>query len=277
MSGASKRVLAYAADEALRLEHKNVTPLHLIAGLLREEKSRAAKLLRQEITIEQVRAKLQYSAGTRGETTPEPRPDSVLAQTCRDLTAAVEGHPFPALVGRDRELNTVIQVLAKRNGNNPVLIGEPGVGKTAIIEGLAQRMVNRQVPEFLAAKRLLVLNSESFMEGPRNRRIWRDQFAALLEEIAEDSNVILVIDGLFEPAAQAGGPFAGVLGALLASLAFGTLQRLRSERRLYIVRPFRKIRPSSATCAVLRFSRRMKRMPSKFSLESNRATRNITA
>jgi ATP-dependent Clp protease ATP-binding subunit ClpC len=153
----SKRALAYAAEECQRLGHQHIGTDHLLMGLLREEKSLAADLLRQNgLTIANLREKLQRPPIT-ATVSFEPQQRSVMAETCRDLTAAATESAFPPLIGRERELENIIQVLGRRTGNNPVLVGEPGVGKTAIVEGLAQRIADDNVPEFLLATRILAL------------------------------------------------------------------------------------------------------------------------
>jgi ATP-dependent Clp protease ATP-binding subunit ClpC len=144
----------------------------------------------------------------------------VIAETCRDLTAVATQNAFPTLIGRERELESIIQVLGRRNGNNPVLIGESGVGKTTIVEGLAQRIVDVKVPEFLKAIRIFALAPQSFVDSPKARREFQQKFTDLLAEIEDQSNLILFIDGLFEPAARTGGSFGDVLGPLLAALSF---------------------------------------------------------
>ncbi len=220
LNGESKRALAFAAEESLRLGHQHIGPDHLLLGLLREEKSLAADLLQQHgVTIATVRERLQHppAAATLSISREQT---SVIAETCRDLTAVATQNAFPPLIGRERELESIIQVLGRRNGNNPVLIGESGVGKTTIVEGLAQRIVDVKVPEFLKAARILALAPQGFVDSPKARREFQQKFTDLLAEIEDQSNLILFIDGLFEPAARTGGSFGDVLGPLLAALSF---------------------------------------------------------
>jgi ATP-dependent Clp protease ATP-binding subunit ClpC len=216
----SKRALAYAAEECQRLGHQHIGPEHLLMGLLREEKSLAAALLRQHgLTIATLREQLQHPP-IAATMSLNPQPTSVIPETCRDLTAASLENASPPLIGRERELENIIQVLGRRNGNNPVLIGETGVGKTAIVEGLAQRIVDGKVPEFLRATRILAMEPQSFVDSPKARREFQQKFAALIGEIVDQSDLILYIDGLFEPVTRAGSPFGDVLGPLLAVLSF---------------------------------------------------------
>jgi ATP-dependent Clp protease ATP-binding subunit ClpC len=216
----AKRVLAYAAEESQRLGHHDIGIHHLLLGLLREEKTLAADLLRQYgLTIAKAREILQRPPiAATPPVTPEQR--SVVLETCRDLTAAATEIAFPTLIGREREVENLIQVLGRRNGNNPVLIGESGVGKTAIVEGLAQRIADDNVPEFLMATRILALDPQTFVDSPKARREFQQKFADLIAEIEDQSNLILFIDGLFEPATRTGSQFGYVLGPLLAALSF---------------------------------------------------------
>ncbi len=216
----SKRALAYGAEESQRLGHQHIGLEHLLMGLLREEKSLAAELLRQHgLTTAILRERLQHPPIAAN--LPISREQtSLIAETCRDLTATAMENAFPPLIGRERELETIIQVLGRRSGNNPVLVGEPGVGKTVIVQGLAQRIVDAKVPEILLAKQILALDPHSFVDSPKNRREFRQTFAALIAEIADQSKLILFIDGLFTPATRTGGPFGDVMGRLFAALSF---------------------------------------------------------
>lgn len=216
----AKRVLAYAAEESQRLGHQDIGIHHLLLGLLREEKTLAADLLRQHgLTVANLREKTQHPQ-IAATVSFEPQQRSVIAETCRDLTAAATENTFSPVIGRERELENIIQVLGRRNGNNPVLIGEPGVGKTTIVEGLVQRIADDNVPEFLLATRVLALDPQSFADSPKARREFQLKFAALIAEIEDQSKVILFIDGLFDSATRTGGPFGDVLGPLLAALSF---------------------------------------------------------
>src|SRR5262249_26618051 len=155
LSSEAKRVLAYAAEESERLQHRHIGTEHLLLGLLREEKSVAAEILHERgLRLNAIRDELMRSSlGERHSAQTKETPH--LAEFSRDLTeAAMQGQLDP-LVGRENEIERVIQILCRRTKNNPVLIGEPGVGKTAIVEGLAQRIISNEVPSFLADKRIL--------------------------------------------------------------------------------------------------------------------------
>ena len=169
LSQECKRVLAYAAEEAERLSHKHIGTEHLLLGLLREEKSFAAEILHERgLRLSAIREELgrlqsEKSSSNRAKET------SLLSEFSRDLTqAALEGQLDP-LVGRENEVERVIQILCRRTKNNPVLIGEPGVGKTAIVEGLAQRIADGNVPSFLADKRILALDLSLIVAGTKYR------------------------------------------------------------------------------------------------------------
>ena len=139
LSHECKRVLAYGAEEAERLNHKHIGTEHLLLGLLREEKSFAADILHERgLRLTQVREEIARSSSEKMSSN-RPKESSLLSEFSRDLTQAAMDGLLDPLVGRDYELERVVQILCRRTKNNPVLIGEPGVGKTAIVEGLAQK------------------------------------------------------------------------------------------------------------------------------------------
>src|ERR1700721_1520444 len=196
LSQECKRILTFAAEEAERLGHKHVGTEHLLLGVLREEKSFGAEiLLERGLRLSTVREELARSTG---EKVPVNRPKeaSLLAEFSRDLTqAAMEGKLDP-LVGRDRELERAIQILCRRTKNNPVLIGEPGVGKTAIVEGLAQRIADGDVPPFLADKRILSLDLSLIVAGTKYRGQFEERLKTIMKELMESQNAIVFIDEL---------------------------------------------------------------------------------
>ena len=197
LSQECKRILNYAAEEAERLGHKHVGTEHLLLGVLREEKSFGAEILLERGLRLSDRARgTGAQRGRRKVPVNRPKEASLLAEFSRDLTqAAMEGQLDP-LVGRDRELERVIQILCRRTKNNPVLIGEPGVGKTAIVEGLAQRIADGDVPPFLADKRILSLDLSLIVAGTKYRGQFEERLKTIMKELMESQNAIVFIDEL---------------------------------------------------------------------------------
>ena len=196
LSQESKRILNFATEEAERLGHKHVGTEHLLLGILREEKCFGAEILQERgLRLTALREELARSAGEK-PATARPKETSLLAEFSRDLTqAALEGQLDP-LVGREREVERVIQILCRRTKNNPVLIGEPGVGKTAIVEGLAQRISDSDVPPFLADKRILSLDLSLIVAGTKYRGQFEERLKTIMKELMESQNSIVFIDEL---------------------------------------------------------------------------------
>ena len=198
LSNECKRVLAYAAEEAERLGHKHIGTEHLLLGLLREEKSFAAEILQERgLKLAGIREEL---ARVTQEKAPQQqqrqRETSLLNEFSRDLTQAAMDGQLDPLVGRDSELERVIQILCRRTKNNPVLIGEPGVGKTAIVEGLAQKISDGEVPSFLADKRVLALDLSLIVAGTKYRGQFEERLKTIMKELMENQNSIVFIDEL---------------------------------------------------------------------------------
>jgi ATP-dependent Clp protease ATP-binding subunit ClpC len=196
LSQECKRVLAYAAEEAERLSHKHIGTEHLLLGLLREDKSFAAEILHERgLRLQPIREELSRSQSEKVSSS-RSKETSLLAEFSRDLTqAAMEGQLDP-LVGREGELERVIQILCRRTKNNPVLIGEPGVGKTAIVEGLAQRIADGNVPPFLADKRILALDLSLIVAGTKYRGQFEERLKTIMKELMESQNAVIFIDEL---------------------------------------------------------------------------------
>ena len=192
----TKRVLQAAAEEAERLLHNYVGTEHLLLGFLREERCLAASILAEKgMRLSTVREDIvqllnEKTTVTRVKETP------LLAEFSRDLTELAMKNSLDPLVGRATELERLQQVLCRRTKNNVVLIGEPGVGKTAIIEGLAQRIVCGDVPHFLADKRLLSLDLSLIVAGTKYRGQFEERLKAIMKELAESPSVIIFIDEL---------------------------------------------------------------------------------
>ncbi len=205
LSNECKRVLAYAAEEAERLSHKHIGTEHLLLGLLREEKCFAAEILqerglrlpaiREELQrTTQEKAPAQSGSGSGGK--GQRQEQSMLAEFSRDLTQSAMDQQLDPLVGRDTEVDRVIQILCRRTKNNPVLIGEPGVGKTAIVEGLAQKIADGEVPSFLADKRVLALDLSLIVAGTKYRGQFEERLKTIMKELMENQNSIVFIDEL---------------------------------------------------------------------------------
>src|SRR5512138_3858799 len=196
LSHECKRVLAYGAEEAERLNHKHIGTEHLLLGLLREEKCFASEILHERgLRLSQVREEIARSTSEK-MTTSRPKESSLLGEFSRDLTqSAVDGALDP-LIGRENELERVVQILCRRTKNNPVLIGEPGVGKTAIVEGLAQRIADGDVPSFLADKRILALDLSLIVAGTKYRGQFEERLKTIMKELMENQNAIIFIDEL---------------------------------------------------------------------------------
>ena len=195
-SAETKRVLQFAAEEADRLLHNYIGTEHLLLGILREERSVAATILMEKgMRLNTVREDIvallnEKTTLTRVKETP------LLAEFSRDLTEAAMKIQLDPLVGRHIELERVQQVLCRRTKNNAVLIGEPGVGKTAIVEGLAQKIVYGDVPHFLADKRILALDISLIVAGTKYRGQFEERLKAIMKELTENPNIIVFIDEL---------------------------------------------------------------------------------
>jgi ATP-dependent Clp protease ATP-binding subunit ClpC len=195
-SGETKRVLQFAAEEADRLLHTYIGTEHLLLGILREERSVAASILYEKgMRLASVRDDIVQLLNEK--TAPaRPKETPLLAEFSRDLTEAAMKNALDPLVGRAAEVERVQQVLCRRTKNNAVLIGEPGVGKTAIVEGLAQKIVNGDVPHFLADKRILALDLSLIVAGTKYRGQFEERLKAIMKELTENPNIIVFIDEL---------------------------------------------------------------------------------
>jgi ATP-dependent Clp protease ATP-binding subunit ClpC len=196
-SAETKRVLQFAAEEADRLLHNYIGTEHLLLGILREERSVAATILMEKgMRLNTVRDDIVALLNEKTTVNNRAKETPLLAEFSRDLTEAAMKNQLDPLVGRHLEIERVQQVLCRRTKNNAVLIGEPGVGKTAIVEGLAQKIVYGDVPHFLADKRLLALDISLIVAGTKYRGQFEERLKAIMKELTENPNIIIFIDEL---------------------------------------------------------------------------------
>src|SRR3989440_402698 len=192
----TKRVLAYAHEESDRLQHRHIGTEHLLLGLLREDRSMAAEILYERgLRLNAVRDEIarQSGADARGS---QKKDTPHLVEFSRDLTDDASNDKLDPLIGREAEIERVVQILCRRTKNNPVLIGEPGVGKTAIVEGLAQRIVRGDVPSFLEHKRILSLDLSLIVAGTKYRGQFEERLKQIMRELVENPQYIVFIDEL---------------------------------------------------------------------------------
>ena len=206
----AKKVLEFALAEARELNHSYVGTEHLLLGLLREEKGIAAQVLNSmNVRLDRARAECLRVLGSEmssdvggGQAVPAGgKPDKksktpALDHFCRDLTNLARGGKLDPTIGRRVEIERIVEILCRRKKNNPVLIGEPGVGKTAIVEGLAQIIAAGEITEALKDHRLLALDMAAVIAGTKYRGQFEERLKAVMNEISQGGNVILFIDEL---------------------------------------------------------------------------------
>jgi ATP-dependent Clp protease ATP-binding subunit ClpC len=242
----AKKVIELSVDEARRLNHHYLGREHLPLGLVREGEGIAAGVLESlGVSLDKVRSQVIYVLNqSQSYSQQESRHASktpVIDQLGMDLTAAARANKLDPVIGRAREIERVIQILSRRTKNNPALIGEPGVGKTAIVEVLAQRIATGDVPETLMGKRLLTLDFGSLVAGTKYRGEFEERLKKIIEEVKNSGNCVLFIDEL-HTLVGAGAAEGAVDAAniLKPSLARGELQTIGAttldEFRKYIER-----------------------------------------
>jgi len=240
----AKRVLELAVEEARSLGHNYVGTEHLLLGLIREGEGVAAKVL-LELGVDRKRVReetLKLLGGTPSSSPSEreERPETpALNQFGRDLTQLAREGKLDPVIGREKEIERVIQVLSRRKKNNPVLIGEPGVGKTAIAEGLGQRIVSGQVPESLRSKRIVTLDLAAVVAGTKYRGQFEERLKTVMNEIRESRDTVIFIDELHTIVGAGGAEGAiDASNMLKPALARGELQCIGAttldEYRKYI-------------------------------------------
>ncbi|MHB1526077.1 MAG: ATP-dependent Clp protease ATP-binding subunit [Candidatus Dormibacteria bacterium] len=241
-----KKVIEVAFEEAKRMNNTYVGTEHLLLGLLIEGEGIAAHVLEDlGANLEKVRTELDSQLKDHGvddEALPEQKKTTktpLLDQFCRDLTALAEKNQLDPVIGREMEIERVVQILSRRTKNNPALIGEPGVGKTAIAEGLAQAIVLQEIPDALANKRVLTLDMGALVAGTKYRGEFEERLKKILDEIRSSREVVLFIDELHTLVGA--GAAEGAIDAaniLKPALARGEIQCIgattRNEYRKYI-------------------------------------------
>ena len=195
----AKKVVELAVDEARRMNHTYIGTEHLLIGLLREGEGVAAGVLESlGVNLEKVRAETHriLSNSTTGSSTSSRSSTRTptLDQLGVDLTSAALGGKLDPVIGRDTEIERVTQILSRRTKNNPVLVGEPGVGKTAIVEAMAQQISSGDVPETLQGKRLVTLDMGALVAGTKYRGEFEERLKKVIEEIKTSGNCVLFID-----------------------------------------------------------------------------------
>ena len=237
----TKQVIEFAVDEARKLGHSYIGTEHLLLGLMRQGDGVAIDVMRQlGLTAERVRretlraiqqeqpegsAPAEKGSRSAAPTTKKERPKTpALDQLATDLTALAEQGKLDPVIGREMEIERVIQVLSRRRKNNPSLIGEPGVGKTAIVEGLAQRIVAGQTPELLLNKRVMQLDVGSLVAGTMYRGQFEERLKKVIEEVKSSDTILFIDEVHMLVGAGAAGSSVDAANILKPALARGELQ-----------------------------------------------------
>ncbi|MDI6873622.1 ATP-dependent Clp protease ATP-binding subunit [Candidatus Solincola sp.] len=232
----AKKVLELSLREALQLGHNYIGTEHILLGLIREGEGVAAQVLTKlgadlDRVRNQVVQLLTGASAASRETSqvgePPPQGNLLLDQFGRNLTQLAMQNKLDPVIGREKEIERVMQVLSRRTKNNPVLIGEPGVGKTAVVEGFAQKIVNNEVPQILAGKQLYTLDLGALVAGSRYRGDFEERLKKVVKEIRSRGDIILFIDELHNLVGA--GAAEGAIDAasiLKPALARGELQTI---------------------------------------------------
>ncbi len=232
----TRRILEKAFEQARQLDQPYIAPEHILLSLIQERENVAVKVLERlgidpiELRQQVLRQTSERSPVSANRSVSNPRNNArrnnrALEQFGRDWTQLAAAGELDPMVGRERELERVVQILGRRTKNNPVLVGEPGVGKTAIAEGLAQRIVDQDVPETLLDKQVISLDMGALLSGTRLRGDFEERLSQIIEEVRQSQNIILVIDEI-HTLIGAGGVEGGVDAAnmLKPALARGEFQ-----------------------------------------------------
>ena len=242
----AKKVIELSVDESRKLGHSYIGTEHLLLALIREGEGVAARVLGNAgVSLNKARQQVLQLLGSNEQASNTGSSPNASANTptldglARDLTQVAREGSLDPVIGRSKEITRVIEVLSRRTKNNPVLIGEPGVGKTAIAEGLAQQIVNNEIPETLRDKRVMVLDMGTVVAGTKYRGEFEDRLKKVMDEIRQAGNVILFIDELHTLIGAGGAEGAiDASNILKPSLARGELQCIGAttldEYRKYI-------------------------------------------
>lgn len=241
----AKKVIELSMDEARKLGHSYVGTEHILLGLIREGEGVAARVLNNlGVSLNKARQQVlqllgSNETGSSAAGTNSNANTPTLDSLARDLTAIAKEDSLDPVIGRSKEIQRVIEMLSRRTKNNPVLIGEPGVGKTAIAEGLAQQIINNEVPEILRDKRVMTLDMGTVVAGTKYRGEFEDRLKKVMDEIRQAGNIILFIDELHTLIGAGGAEGAiDASNILKPSLARGELQCIGAttldEYRKYI-------------------------------------------
>ncbi|WP_407855805.1 ATP-dependent Clp protease ATP-binding subunit [Enterococcus hailinensis] len=239
----AKQILIFADDEAKRFNAKLVGTEHILLGLLRDDEILASHILvnlglslpkMRQTLLKKMGVSENTNQGTASRRKPTAKPTQSNAQgtptldgLARDLTKLAKEKRLDPVVGRDNEVRRVVQILSRRTKNNPVLVGEPGVGKTAIVEGLAQRIIAGDVPEDMRGKRLMMLDMGALVAGTKYRGEFEDRLKKVIDEIYHDGQIILFIDELHTLIGAGGAEGAiDASNILKPALARGELQTI---------------------------------------------------
>ncbi|MHB9111966.1 MAG: ATP-dependent Clp protease ATP-binding subunit [Thermoleophilia bacterium] len=241
----AKKVLELALREALSLGHNYIGTEHILLGLIKENEGVAARILLEfDADSEKIRNEIMRKLTGSARRTPAPQGEGkkrvkLLDQFGRNLTKLAEESKLDPVVGREQEIERVMQILSRRTKNNPVLIGEPGVGKTAVVEGLAQRITSNDVPELLKGKQIYTLDLAALVAGSKYRGEFEERLKKVMKEIHEHGEIILFVDELHNLVGA--GAAEGAIDAasiLKPALARGELQTIGAttieEYRKYV-------------------------------------------
>ena len=264
----AKKVLELSLREALQLGHSYIGTEHLLLGLIREGEGVAAQVLtklgadtnkvRQQVIQQLSGTEGKETVNVGGETHEKQKGSQILDQFGRNLTQAAADGKLDPVIGREREIERVMQILSRRTKNNPVLIGEPGVGKTAVVEGLAQAIVNGNVPETLKGKQLYTLDMGALIAGSRYRGDFEERLKKVTKEIRQRGDIITFIDEIHSlvgaGAAEGAIDAASILKPMLArgelqTIGATTLDEYRKyfEKDAALARRFQQVMVNEPT------------------------------